>query len=128
MRCQAQEEVSHAMKFYNYIFERGGKVTMKPIEGPATTWKSPLAVFQETFKHEQHVSRLIDNLVNISVKEKDHATNSFLKWFVDEQVEEEASADEIVQQLKLVGNQGHGIFMLDREMGQRVFTPPAEEA
>jgi len=127
MRCQAQEEVSHAMKFYNYIFERGGTAKMMPIDGPGTSWKSPLAVFQETFKHEQLVSSLINKLVDISVKEKDHATNSFLKWFVDEQVEEEASADEIVQQLKLVGGQGHGIFMLDRELGQRAFTPPAAE-
>ena len=123
MRVQALEERDHAMKFFDFIHERGGKVLMQPIDGPPTSWKSFLNVFQETYKHEQLVTKLINKLVDLAAKEKDHATNNFLQWFVTEQVEEEASADETVQQLKLVGSQGHGIFMIDRELGQRVYTP-----
>lgn len=123
MRVQALEERDHAMKFFNFIHDRGGRVLMQPIEGPDTKWKSPLHVFQETYKHEQLVTRLINKLVDLAEKESDHATRNFLQWFVEEQVEEEASADDIVQQLKLVGSQGHGIFMIDRELGQRVYTP-----
>jgi ferritin len=127
MRVQTQEEVSHAMKIYDFINERGGRVTLKAIEGPETTWDSTLSVFNEVYKHEQKVTALINNLVDLAIKEKDHATNSFLQWFVNEQVEEEASADEIVQQLKMVEKAPGGMFMLNRELGQRVFTPPATE-
>jgi ferritin len=123
MRIQAQEEVTHAMKFYNYLFERGGRAIMQEIEAPPSKWKSPLAVFEHTYEHEQKVTGLINDLVNMSVSEKDHATYNFLQWFVAEQVEEESSAGEVVQKLKLVGD-GGGLFMLDRELGQRVFTPP----
>jgi ferritin len=127
MEAQALEEMSHAMKFYDFIHERGSKVQLKPIQGPPTQWDSPLAVFEEAYKHEQLVTSLINNLVNLSVEGKDHATNNFLQWFVSEQVEEEASADEVVQQLKLVGDgQGGGLFMLDRELGQRTFAVPPE--
>ena len=125
MRVQAQEELVHGMKFYDFINERGGRVTLQPVEGPPTEWSSPLDVFENTYKHEQKVTGLINDLVNLAVGERDHATNIFLQWFVTEQVEEEASADEVVQRLKLMGDDGGGLFMLDREMGQRVFTPPA---
>ncbi len=125
MRVQAQEEMMHAMKIYDYINERGGRVLLKVIEGPPTKWDSPLAVFEAVFKHEQKVTGLINDLVDLAIAEKDHATNSFLQWFVNEQVEEEASADEKVQQLKMMENAPGGMFMLDRELGQRVFTPPA---
>ena len=127
MRVQTQEEVAHAMKIYEFINERGGRVILKTIEGPQTEWDSALAVFKAAYEHEQKVTGLINNLVDLSIKEKDHATNSFLQWFVNEQVEEEASADGIVQQLKMMENAPGGMFMLDRELGQRVFTPPATE-
>jgi ferritin len=86
-----------------------------------------LAVFEAVYVHEQKVTGLINDLVDLAIKEKDHATNTFLQWFVNEQVEEESSADEVVQQLKMMENAPGGMFMLDRELGQRVFTPPAAE-
>jgi ferritin len=128
MRVQAQEELVHAMKFYDFINERGGRVMLQPVEGPPTEWSSPLDAFENAYKHEQKVTGLINDLVNLAVKEGDHATNIFLQWFVTEQVEEEASADEVVQKLKLMGDDGGGLFMLDREMGGRIFTPPVASA
>ncbi|NIS61960.1 MAG: ferritin [Proteobacteria bacterium] len=128
MRVQAQEELVHAMKFYDFINERGGRVILQQVEAPPTEWSSPLDVFENAYKHEQKVTGLINDLVNLAVGERDHATNIFLQWFVTEQVEEEASADEVVQKLKRVGDDSAGLFMLDGEMGQRVFTPPAASA
>ena len=125
MRVQTQEELVHAMKFYDFIIERGGKVVLSAIEGPPTAWASPLAVFEHAYEHEQKVTGLINNLVDLSTAEQDHATTNFLQWFVAEQVEEEASADEVVQKIKLMGDASGGLFMLDRELAQRVFTPPA---
>ena len=125
MRVQTQEELVHAMKFYDFIIERGGKVVLSSIEGPPTEWASPLAVFEHAYKHEQKVTGLINNLVDLAMAEQDHATNNFLQWFVAEQVEEEASADEVVQKIKLMGDASGGLFMLDSELAQRVFTPPA---
>jgi len=127
MHVQAQEEVSHAQKFYTYINERGGRVFLRPIDGPPAEWDSPLAVFEAAYAHEQKVTGLIGDLVNLGASECDHATNVFLQWFVTEQVEEEASADEVVKKLELVGDVAGGLYMLDKEMGQRVFTPPAAE-
>ncbi len=120
MKCQAKEELFHAMKFYDYLNERGGTVTLKPIAGPQTKWKNTSAPFEDAYKHEIKVTGLINNLVNLAIKEKDHATNNFLQWFVKEQVEEEASAYEVVQKLKLTGGQGNGLFMLDNELSQRI--------
>lgn len=125
MKAQAQEEMLHAMKLYDYVNERGGRVLLTAIDTPPTQWDSSLAVFEYTYKHEQKVTGLINDLVDLAISEKDHATNNFLQWFVAEQVEEESSADEVVQKLKIAGDQGGGLFMLDRELGQRVFTPPA---
>jgi ferritin len=116
------------MKFYDFINERGGRVMLQGVEAPPTEWSSPLDVFENAYKHEQKVTGLINDLVNLALGEGDHATTIFLQWFVTEQVEEEASADEVVQRLKLVGDTGDGLFLLDREMGQRVFTPPAVSA
>jgi ferritin len=127
MIAQAQEEISHGMKMYKFIQERGGTVTLKPIKGPQTTWESPLAIFEAAYAHEQLVTGLINDLVNLAIEEKDHASKNFLDWFIDEQVEEEASAIEVVQQLKMIGDNGYGLLMLDREMGQRIFTPPPSE-
>lgn len=125
MRVQAQEELVHAIKFYDFIIERGGKAVLSSIEGPSTKWQSPLAVFEHAYKHEQKVTGLINNLVDLSIAEQDHATNNFLQWFIAEQVEEEASADEVVQKIKLMGDASGGLFMLDQELAQRVFTPPS---
>ncbi len=124
MKVQTQEELVHVMKFYDYIIERGGRVILSSIESPPTEWASPLAIFEHAYQHEQKVTGLINDLVDLAVAEKDHATNNFLQWFVSEQVEEEASADEVIQKIKLMGDAHGGIFMLDRELAQRVFTPP----
>src|SRR4030042_4550463 len=83
MRVQTQEEITHATKIYEFINERGGRITLKAIEGPQTKWDSPLAVFKGVYEHEQKVTSLINNLVNLAIEEKDHATNTFLQWFVD---------------------------------------------
>ncbi len=128
MRVQTQEEMVHAMKIYDFVIERSGRMLLKTIEGPETKWDSPLDAFEAVSKHEQKVTGLINDLVDLAIKEKDHATNIFLQWFVNEQVEEEASADELVKQLKLMQNAPGGMFMLDRELGQRVFTPPAAQS
>ncbi|MFO7722220.1 MAG: ferritin [Bacteroidales bacterium] len=121
MMIQFKEEQTHALKFYSYVNERGGRVILKPIKGPETKWKNILHVFEETLKHEQLVTSLINNLVDIAIEEKDHATNAMLQWFVNEQVEEEANADRIINQLKMIGDHPQGIFMLDKEFAARVF-------
>jgi ferritin len=123
MRVQATEEMTHAMKIYDFVHERGSRVTLKQVEEPPSEWSSPLAAFEDAYKHEQKVTGMINDLTNLAKSEKDHATEIFLQWFVTEQVEEEASADEIVQKLKLVGEAGGGMFMIDREMAGRKFTP-----
>jgi len=127
MKIQTQEELMHAMKIYDFVNERGGRVVLKAIEAPPTEWDSPLDAFEATYKHEQKVTGLINNLVNLAIEEKDHATNSFLQWFVNEQVEEESSVDKTVQKLKMVEKAPGGLFMIDSELGQRVFTPPTTE-
>jgi ferritin len=126
MRVQAQEELTHVMKFYDHIHERDGQVTLTAVDGPPTEWASPLAAFEDAFRHEQKVTGLINELANLAAGERDHASGNFLQWFVDEQVEEEASANTVVQQLKLVGDNGHALFMMDRELAQRTLTQPAQ--
>ena len=128
MYIQYQEELTHANKFFNYVNERSGKVTIKAIEQMPTDWDGIIEVFEATLEHEQKVTSLIDNLVEIAASEKDHATQSFLQWFVDEQVEEEANVQEILDTLKLINGQGNGIFMLDREMRQRTFVDSTQAA
>lgn len=119
MKIQAKEETGHAMKIYDFLIERAGRVTLKAIEAPPAEWKSPLDTFEATFKHEQKVTGLINDLVNLAIEEKDHATGSFLQWFVNEQVEEEASADAVVQQLKLVKDSPGALFMIDNQLSRR---------
>jgi ferritin len=128
MRVQAQEEMTHAMKFYQFIFDRDGKVTLTEIKAPKGSWKSPQEAFEGALSHEKKISSLIHGLVDLSLKESDHAANTFLQWFVNEQVEEEASAKEIVDKLKFAGDNKVTLFMMDSELGQRVFTPPAASA
>ncbi|MBV6510970.1 MAG: ferritin [Ignavibacteriales bacterium] len=124
MKLQSKEEYQHAEKFYNYVFTKGGTVTLAPIGQPKTEWKSVLDAFQNTLEHEQHITKCINDLVDLALAEKDHATGAFLQWFVNEQVEEEANATKILDDLKMIGDNSYGIFMLDREMGQR--KPEAE--
>lgn len=128
MRVQVQEEMVHVMKFYRFILDRDGKVSMLPVDGPAVDWKTPLAAFEDALDHERKVSDRIHKLVELAETEKDRAADSFLKWFVDEQVEEEASVKEVVDKLKLVGDNGAALFMIDNELGARVFTPPPTAA
>ena len=125
MRVQAQEELVHAMKFYDFMLTRGGRVKLKRVEEPPTDWASPTAPFADALAHEEKVTALINKLVDLAIKERDHATNTFLDWFVNEQVEEEANADAVLRQLKLIGGEGNGLFMIDRELATRVFVPPA---
>jgi ferritin len=124
MTVQNQEETFHAMKFFRYVSERGGRVTLGAIEKPQFEWESPLAAMEAAQKHEAYITGRINSLVDLAIKEKDHATASFLGWFVDEQVEEEDSVNEVVQKLRLLGSAGGGLFMMDRDMATRVFTPP----
>jgi ferritin len=119
MRVQSQEELNHAMKIYDFVVELGERVELFTVQKPPKEWESPLAAFEAAYKHEQHVTGLINNLVDMAIADKDHATNNMLQWFVAEQVEEEASANEIVQKLRLVGEEGRGLLILDRELAQR---------
>jgi len=127
MRGQVQEELMHSMKFYDFVNERGGRVTLDTIRKPETSWKSPLVAFEHILRHEQMVTELINDLVDLAIREKDHATNTFLQWFVTEQVEEEASVGEVVDKLKLIKDNSSGLFLLDAEMSKRVFTLPQPE-
>ena len=122
---QFKEEQDHAMKFFNYVISRGGKVTLKPIEKVDTEWKSPLAAFEQTLQHEEKVTSLIKDLYALAEQEKDYATQSMLKWFIDEQVEEEENAKAIIDTLKLIGDNGYGLYQLDKELATRVYTPIA---
>ena len=119
MYQQVKEELLHAMKFYNFINQRGGRAKTAAVAEPPSEWDSPLAVFEETFSHEQKVTGLINDLVEIANEAHDHATQISLQWFVTEQIEEEESASGVLEQLKLM--QGHvgGIFMIDRELEKR---------
>jgi len=128
MRIQYQEEVVHGMKMFDFVIERDGRALVKAFDAPQAEWKGPLSVIEAVYEHEQKVTGLIYNLLDIAQSEKDHASVIFLQWFVNEQVEEEASAKQIVQQLKLIGDSRAGLFQLDRELGLRVFTPPAAGA
>ena len=125
MRVQAQEEMAHAMKFYDHIIERDGMVALTTIDGPPMAWKDVKAVISETLEHEQKVTGLINDLMDICLSEKDHAGSMFLQWFVTEQVEEEATAMEILGKLEIAGDSAGGLYLLDKELAGRVFTPPA---
>jgi len=125
LRVQYQEETAHALKFFDYVLGRGGNVTLKKIETPVAKWKNIIDVFENVLKHEKHITELINNLVQVAIDEKDFATNNMLQWFVNEQVEEEANATEILEQLKLSEGKGAPLFMMDRELKTRVFTPIA---
>jgi ferritin len=119
MQLQAQEETGHAMRLYGHLSERGARIVVGALEAPPTDWDSPLAAFEAAYEHECKVSREFDEHVALAQAEKDNASLIFLQWFVNEQVEEEASADAIVQKLKMIGDHKGGLFMLDRALGER---------
>ncbi len=119
MRVQAQEEVSHAMKFFDWIGERRGRVSLAAIDKPEYQWGSPLEAFEASFKHEQYITSRINDLMALAIEENDFATRNMLNWFVDEQVEEEATVDAVVHQLRMIGDSKHGLYMIDRELGGR---------
>ncbi|HOF41365.1 MAG TPA: ferritin [Candidatus Hydrogenedentes bacterium] len=119
MRAQAQEEMEHAMKFYAYIVETGGRVIFEAIDKPPAEFGKPEKVFEEVLKHERKVTRLINALVELARSEKDYATDNFLQWFVAEQVEEEATADGVLQKLKMIAGHPNGLFMMNAKLGER---------
>ena len=119
MCVQSREEMAHARKICDFINERGGRVVLDAIDKPPTEWKSPLAVFEVGYKHEQKVTGLINKLVELAVKEKDRATEIFLQWFVTEQVEEEKNASEIVAELQMIKGVPQAMYMMDKELGMR---------
>lgn len=119
MRAQAQEEVNHAMRLFDHVAARGGRVVLKAIEMPTPVWKSPLEMFEEVLQHERKVTGMINRLYELALSENDYATQMELQWFITEQVEEEESAGQIVDQLKRVGDQPMGLLMMDRQLGER---------
>lgn len=119
MKVQAREEVEHAMKIYGYIEEQGGRVLLDKIDGPPTAFTDPLTIFEKSLEHEKFVTKSIHDLVTLAIEKNDYATKTFLDWFVTEQVEEEATMDGIVNKLKMVGDKGHAMLMLDGQLGKR---------
>ncbi len=119
MQGQSNEEMAHAMKFYGYIHGRGGRVVLQAIDQPPVEFEGPIGVFEKTLAHEQYITGRIHKLYGMAVEEKDYASLGILQWFVDEQVEEESSATEILELLKMVGEKGQGLIMLDRHLAQR---------
>jgi ferritin len=119
MKVQAEEEYTHAMKFFDYVLQTGGKINLTQITAPKANWNSVLDVFQDTLSHEQEVTKSIYNIVELSAAEKDHATSIFLQWFVNEQVEEESTVEKILAKIKMGGDNKNALIFLDRELGMR---------
>ena len=119
MRAQANEEVEHALKFFKYVGERGGRVVLKAIEQPQAEWTSPLQVFEDTLEHERKVTSLINGLYEVALEEKDYASQMLLHWYIEEQVEEESNAEQIVAALKMAGEKPQGLLMVDRQLASR---------
>ena len=119
MRAQYEDELAHAARFFDFIHQRGGRVRLGAIPEPPQDWESPLQVFGHAHEQECSVSARINTLVDLALKESDHATNAFLQWFVKEQVEEEAVTSEVAGQLKLIGSDGPSILMMDRQLAAR---------
>lgn len=119
MRKQSQEEVEHAMKFYGYVHERGGRVVLQALEQPPAEFGSPLELFKAVLEHERKVTALITELYELTLAQKDYAAQIELQWFVKEQVEEERHASDIVAQLEMIGGQANGLIMLDHQLGGR---------
>lgn len=128
MAVQSKEERDHAMKFFNFLLERGGKVELLAIDKPEIDFGSPLKALQMTYEHEQFITQNIHKLMDLALQENDHPSKSLLQWFVDEQVEEEASAEKILRRLELIRDNVSGLFLLDSQLAQRTYTAPAAEA
>lgn len=126
MHVQVEEERAHAMRFYRYLYDRGERVELLPLAAPPLEWDSPSAAFKAALEHERKISGLINNLMDIAVSEKDHPTQSFLHWFVMEQIEEEANVDDIIQRLRLVGDSPTGVYILNQELANRQTPSPAD--
>jgi len=124
LKIQAKEELSHADFMFNYLIERNGRVVLDTIEKPPLDWKNVIDIFEETFKHEQYISSRINNILTVALEENDHATASFFKWFIDEQVEEEATAADVLSKLKLTKAEGAALFFMDQELAKRVYVQP----
>ena len=123
MRCQAHEEMTHAMKFFDHIHDRGGKVVLLNLNQLKTDWASIQEVWQDTYAHEQFITGKINDLITIAREEKDYTSEPMLAWFSKEQMEEEATAGKVLDQIKMIGDNQTGIIMLDRELGARAFPP-----
>jgi ferritin len=119
LRVQFEEEQGHALKFYEFVLERGGEVELKPIAKPASSWDSPMAVFTQVLEHEQHVTDLIYKLYGVAVEEKDYASQGLLQWYITEQVEEESNASQIVDSLKRIAAHETAVLQLDHQLGKR---------
>lgn len=119
MRVQAQEELAHGMKIYDFLDDREAEIRFRALDAPKQNWDGPLDVFEDSLAHEQKVSQSIYNIADLALSERDHATHTFLQWFIEEQVEEEAAVKELIDTLKLVGAEGNGLFLLDRDLAQR---------
>lgn len=128
MRIQAQEEQAHAMLIYDFLINRGEKVVLTSVDAPPNSWKTSLDVMEEVLKHEIFVTSLINNIVTVAEEVKDRATMSYMNWFVDEQVEEEANAKEIIDKLKLIGDDKSALYLLDKDLSTRVFVQPMIKA
>ncbi|MCM1067461.1 MAG: ferritin [Muribaculaceae bacterium] len=124
-RIQFKEEQAHAEIFINYLLSRGGRVTLTAIDAVPTAWDSPLAAFEDTLAHEEKVTGLINSLYALAESEHDYATRGKLDWFVSEQVEEEETAHQLIDRLKLIGNDGLALYMLDQELATRTYNVPA---
>jgi ferritin len=119
MQAQSNEEMEHAMKFYGYIHERGGRVVFQALEQPEAEFDGPVDVFEKTLAHEQYITGCIHKLYGMAMEEKDYASMGLLQWYVDEQVEEESTAGEILDTLRMIGDKGQALFMMDRQLGSR---------
>ena len=123
MRLQAEEEHEHSMKFFNFIQKIGGRVILEQIDKPQSDWDSAQNAFEDALAHEEFITKNINELTDLAISERDHSTKTFLQWYVDEQVEEEAAANEIVQKFTLIGESKSGLYMLDTELGTRTSSP-----
>ena len=121
MRVQYQEEMSHALKLFDYLLERGERAILTKIEAVKIEWEGPIDVLEDTYKHEQFITQSINDVLGVAHDVKDYATINMLQWYINEQVEEEAHVSAVLEQLKMVEGKGTGLFMLDREMQTRVF-------
>ena len=127
VNVQVREELDHATMFYEFLHDLGAEVEFEAVPKPKNDWKTPEEVFADILEHEQGVTSRINDLIDLALKDKDHATNARLQWFISEQVEEEATVGGILQQLKLIDNAPNALMMLDRELGQRSYNPPAQQ-